>query len=145
MLISGHQSPTSLFNSYGPFTPLRSACVGAEGLSYAWQDAGYLAMEGVPKQSASAHQQSDACLALGAMLDDEDVGEEEGDCAVLSSTPGAPPVHLYDYHICYHASYSVPVLFFRGRSRAGAHLVAARLCCDALKSAYTSLGLPHPC
>ncbi|KAK9905634.1 hypothetical protein WJX75_003609 [Coccomyxa subellipsoidea] len=81
-------------------------------------DAGYLAMEGALKQSASAHQQSDACLALGALLDDEDVGEEEGDCAVLCSTAGAPPVHLYDYHICYHASYSVPVLFFRGSSRA---------------------------
>ena len=83
----------------------------------AMQDAGYLAMESVPKRSASAKQRGDACLAVCGVLDEEDLRDEDAECAVLHSTAGA--VNLYDYHICHHASYSVPVLLFRGRSRAG--------------------------
>lgn len=80
------------------------------------QHAGYLAMEGVPKQAAGVR--ADTCLALpeldGAAVTAE---EEEDDGAALGNA--AANVHLYDYHIAYHPSYSVPFLLFRGRSRTG--------------------------
>ncbi len=86
------------------------------------QAAGYLAMEGVPKHAANARQQALACVAADNVLDEEapGAGEEANDCGLLGTTAG--DVHLYDYHICYHASYSVPVLLFRGRNRAGDNL-----------------------
>ncbi|CAL8464597.1 g4132 [Coccomyxa elongata] len=77
-------------------------------------DVGYLTMEGIPKQAARV--QVDTCLAVpdldGAAVTAE---EEEDDGAALGN--GAADVHLYDYHIAYHPSYSVPILLFRGRSR----------------------------
>lgn len=80
------------------------------------QDAGYLAMESFLEKAASVR--ADTCLAVreldGAAVTAE---EEEDDCAALGNA--AADVHLYDYHIAYHPSYSVPILLFRGRCRAG--------------------------
>ena len=44
------------------------------------------------------------------------IAEEEEDVVLGNAVAD---VHLYDYHIAYHPSYSVPILLFRGRSRTG--------------------------
>ncbi|CAL8472263.1 g11805 [Coccomyxa elongata] len=77
-------------------------------------DVGYLAMEGIPKQAASVRV--DTRLAVPEL--DGAAGtaeEEEDDGAALGNA--AASVLLYDYHVAYHPSYSVPILLFRGRSR----------------------------
>ncbi|BDA47292.1 probable ubiquitin-like-conjugating enzyme ATG10 at N-terminal half [Coccomyxa sp. Obi] len=83
-------------------------------------DAGYLAMEGVPKQATRALV--DTCMALPE-LDGADVKAEENedDCAALGNA--AADVHFYDYHIAYHPSYSVPILLFCSRCRTDGRLL----------------------
>jgi len=76
------------------------------------QDGGYLAMEGVLREASQSQQLGLIEDLQGGLVD------EEADCAVVA-TAAPKKVHLFDYHIAYHPSYSVPTLLFRGRCRSG--------------------------
>ena len=64
-------------------------------------------MEGVYVQPAASNEPDDR---KGTQ---QPSSETEEDLA-CTNMPVCPP-HIYDYHLAYHPSYQVPVLFFRGR------------------------------
>lgn len=80
------------------------------------QDGGYLAMEGVPRKASHSQQLGSLEDLQGGSV--ESATDEEADCAVVA-TAAPNKLHLFDYHIAYHPSYSVPTLLFRGRCRSG--------------------------
>ena len=60
-------------------------------------------------------QDSLSAMLEGAWCMEELASITSADATSLGSSAHA--VHLFDYHLAYHPSYSVPILLFRGRQR----------------------------
>lgn len=73
-------------------------------------------------------------LNADALCMEEPTPTARADAASLSSSAHAPSI--YDYHLAFHPSYSVPILLFRGR-QPGMHVWTA--CCGI----YCCPHLPH--
>ena len=88
------------------------------------QGAGYLHLQrAVP--AAPYVPQHDLRICSEAAAADEAAVDELAECdcaadapgagAVEAALPAAAKVHMYEYHIIFHASYGVPVLMFQAR------------------------------